>query len=588
MGLFDKLFGRDSAWYVNKCVHNIDRKDYGEAMRCIKQAIELAKNDEEKRIADDKKIELTRTIFAQALEQAKAFLRCHNHEAAQNAIDRAARHIQSDEDRDALNQLIEKGHQIEEEEKIVDERVEGEEKITGLDTSDKWNLYVTSLPFDKAQHYGELGDAFKKAWIALQEGLFPEAVEGLEAIYKDHQDDPYVMVELGRAYYGKGDLDKADAMLEKADSARQDIETKLLRAEIQWALKRFGVAEEVLQAAHDLDPDNNAVLARIAQHGLIARDFESGIPAIEALIEKLPNDVSVQRLAGRIYLESGDDAKALEAFETVNRLFWQVNPQTKKLTFDKNAAAAAAALYVKKNENLSRAAELLDAIRANAEGEEHVGVCLQLAEVYEKMEKSAKRGEVLSESLRFMDDLLENAKKGPEKAMIQLQYAEVSDRVGDKEKCGEMLAAAREVFEQDAKKGHPLAAFYIEIIDEKRAGKPFPPASEMQERLQNFAKKFAGRQNFSPADSPDGNADAGAQNMTVSVSAAMQSNMNEDAMHKMAALASQMRMQPAVFSDGDESDSDAGEENANAQETSSADGQNENAEEKSDKTENAE
>ena len=67
------------------------------------------------------------------------------------------------------------------------------------------------------------------------------------------------------------------------------------------------------------------------QHGLIAHDFESGIPAIEALIEKIPNDVSVQRLAGRIYLESGDDDKALEAFETVNRLYWQVNPQTKQL-----------------------------------------------------------------------------------------------------------------------------------------------------------------------------------------------------------------------------------------------------------------
>lgn len=559
MGLFDKLFGRDSAWYVDKCNVNMERKDYGEAMRCIKQAIELAKTDEEKQTATAKKSQLTHEVYHQALEQAKSFMRCHNSEAAQNAIDRAARHVQTDEERDELNQLIEKGHQLEAEEKIIDEHVDGEEHVTGLDTSDKWNLYVTALPFDKAQHYDELGDAFKKAWIALQEGLFVEAIEGLEAIYEKHADDPYVMVELGRAYYGKGDLDKADDMLKKADEARQDIETKLLRAEIQWALKRFDVAEEVLQAAHDLDPDNNSVLARIAQHGLIAHDFESGIPAIEALIEKVPNDVSVQRLAGRIYLESGDDDKALEAFETVNRLYWQVNPQTKQLTFDKNAAAAAAGLYIKKGENYPRAIALMDAIRANTKGEEHVAVCIQMADIYEKMEKKAKRDELLTESLRFMDDLLEAANKGPEAAMLQLQYAEVADRTGDAKKCNEMLNAAYEVFEGDAKNGHPLAAFYVELIDDKRAGKPFPPASEMQERLNAFAQKFAANRQMSQAQASDSD-QSDSPNMTINVSAASTQNAtNEDAMHKMAALASQMQMQmqSVEIEDGADSESES-------------------------------
>lgn len=556
MGLFDKLLGRNSAWYVNKCNVNIERRDYGEAMRCIKQAIELATDDAEREVAIAKKSELTHEIYGQALEQAKNFIRCHNNEAAQNAIDRAARHVQTDEERDALNQLIEKGRQIEAEEKVVDEHVEGEDRVTGLDTSDKWNLYVTGLPFDKAQHYDELGEEFKKAWISLQEGLFVEAIEGLEAIYKTRTDDPYVMLELGRAYYGKGDLDKADEILKRADEARQDIETKLLRAEIQWALKRFDTAEEVLQAAHDLDPDNNSVLARIAQHGLIAHDFESGIPAIEALVEKLPNDVSVQRLAGRIYLESGDDDKALEAYETVNRLYWQVHPQTKQLTFDKNAAAAAAGIYVKKGENYPRALELMDAIRANSKGEEHIAVCIQMADVYEKMDKKNRRDELLTESIRFMDDLLEASNKGPEKAMLQLQYAEVADRVGNAEKCAEMLDAAYEVFENDAKQGHPLAAFYVELIEDKRSGKPFPPASEMQERLQTFAQKFAANRSRLQESQPNR-----PETMTISAAASSTQNAtNEDAMRKMAALASQMQMQIQHVELQDEADDDSEEQ----------------------------
>ena len=41
MGLFDKLFGRDSAWYVDKCNVNMERKDYGEAMRCNEKSLKL-------------------------------------------------------------------------------------------------------------------------------------------------------------------------------------------------------------------------------------------------------------------------------------------------------------------------------------------------------------------------------------------------------------------------------------------------------------------------------------------------------------------------------------------------------------------
>ena len=200
----------------------------------------------------------------------------------------------------------------------------------------------------------------------------------------------------------------------------------------------------------------------------------------------------------------------------------------------------------------------MDAIRANTKGEEHVAVCIQMADIYEKMEKKAKRDELLTESLRFMDDLLEAANKGPEAAMLQLQYAEVADRTGDAKKCNEMLDAAYEVFEGDAKNGHPLAAFYVELIDDKRAGKPFPPASEMQERLNAFAQKFAANRQMSQAQASDGD-QSDSPNMTINVSVASTQNAtNEDAMHKMAALASQMQMQmhSVEIEDGADSESE--------------------------------
>lgn len=560
MGLFDKLFGRDWSYYLNKSIKFASDDDYGEAMNCLDHAMALANDDDAKSKIQDKKNEYKHVIYSKAFEQAKIYLRNGEHEAAQTAIDRAARHVQNDDERNKLNELIENGNELHKAE-INNEQNPLDDDKTELDSDDKWSLYVTSLPFDKAQHYDELGQEFKNAWILLQEEKFEPAIRGLEDVYKKHPDDPYIMTELGRAYYGNRQFDKADALLKKSDDTRDDIETKLLRAELQWAMKKFDVAEQILQAAHDLDPENVSVLARIAQHGLIARDFESGIAAIEVLLEKLPQDVSVQRLAGRIYLESGDDEKALQAFETVNRLYWQVHPQTKKLTFDQTAAATAAALYIKKNENLTRAAELLDAVRANTTGEAHVAVCMQLSEVYEKMNKKSKCNELLTEALRFMDDLIDNAQNA-EKALVQLQYAEVAERAGNMTKSNEMLDAAQHFFKSDADKGHPVAAFYVDLIERKKAGEPFPNAQQLQEQMTAFVQKQRANAPMSYAQPIDENVnqqtnDNAPRAQVVSNVSVATAGMaaNEDAMHKMAALAAQMRP-VKVDASSDSNDSD--------------------------------
>lgn len=488
MGFFDKLLGHDFNWYLAKCDKCIESHDFGEAMACVKKARDMATTEDDKATADKKKSELTHTIYKRAFDKAKRYLKAGQTDAAQNAIDLAARHVQTDEEREALNNLTESNHETEAEEKLEDVRVEGEEHVQSLDMNDKWNLYVSSLSFDKAQHCDELGNDFKKAWIALQEGDFETAVSGLEAVYKEHDSDVFVMTELSRAYLSKGEINRADKLLAKADQLEQNIDVKLLRVEALWAQKNFAVAEKVLQSAYDMDEDNIQVLVRIAQHGLFARDFETGIPAAEELAARLPQDPSVHGLAARLYLESGDEDKALESYEMVNKLHWQVNPQTKKLSFNHDAAMAAAAIYIKKDENLERAVELLEAIRANTTGETHVAVCLRLGDVFEKLNKTSKRNEVLAESTRFMDDMLENL-KGPERAMIQLQYSEVCEKLGDKDKENEMISEARKFFAADAEKGQPVAAFYVDIIDKKLAGEPFPTASEMKDRLETFVKE---------------------------------------------------------------------------------------------------
>lgn len=496
MGLFDLFKTKDTAFFLSKSDKAIANQDLGEALLYVRKAIQFAEknaNNSALETAKAREVELKRRIYDLALTQAKQYLRSGQKDAAQNAIERASRYVQNDEERDELNNIVESADHWQEEEQVVEAHVEGEERVNTLDDDDKWNLYVTSLTFEKAEHCDRLGKDFKKALLALQEGAYDEAIEGLEKVYhanEENENDIYIMCQLGQAYMGKREVQKADEILEKADRTEDDIETKLLRVQILWALKKFETAETVLQSAHDMDPENAQVLATIAQHGLISKDFESGIAAIEVLLESIPNDISVQRLAGRLYMESGDDDKALACFETVNKLFWQVDPRTHKLTFDQNSAAAAAGIYFKRNEKLDRCAELFEAIRANTTGETHISICLQLAEVYEKMNKKAKRMEMFTESLRFMDEMLEKA-RGPERAMLQLQYSEVREKTEETDKQMAMINEARKFFASDAEKGNPVAAFYVDLVDKKLAGEPFPDARDIQDRMTAFVKEHA-------------------------------------------------------------------------------------------------
>ena len=137
----------------------------------------------------------------------------------------------------------------------------------------------------------------------------------------------------------------------------------------------------------------------------MSKDYESGIDAVEVLLDELPDDISVKRLAARLYEANGDDEKALDMYETVNRIFWRKDPQTRKLQFDPQSVDGVANLYVKLDKNIPRAIELLNALREGTDGLNHVAVCLRLSEVYEKQNKKSKVSELLNEAQRIMDSI---------------------------------------------------------------------------------------------------------------------------------------------------------------------------------------
>ena len=605
MGLLDAIFGGDTEWYIKKANKLASQSNPGEALVLLKKAEKKAKSGADTEKIDQARKEIEHTAYLMAVEQAKSYMRGHMHQNAQNAIDRAVRFAHTEEERESVRAIIDSDlyHDDGEPAAEVDEvaKVEGEEKVSGMEFLDKWQLYVSRLTFGRAQHFDELGVDFKKAWVALQEGQFDEA-------HKKFGDDADVLVELARAYQGKGEFDKALPFAAKAsEKSPTDIDTLLLHTQILWSLKKLDEAEGVLQKAYDLEPDNNNVLAMVAQQGLLTKEYESAIAAVEQLIENAPKDISVRRLAARIYLESGDEEKALESYETVNRIFWQVDPRTKKITFDQNSAVAAASLYYfKRGENLDRAVELLDTVRAETKDEAHVAICMQLAEVYDKMGKKAKREEVYTEALRFLDELYDGS-KGDKRANLAFQYADICNKCGQKEKgaakleeglkflddlyekaegdrrvnlamqyaeicdkCGERdrgipkMNEARNIVAVEANKGNPLAQLALDLIEKRINGEELPSpeeyAKKQQEILEDLMKRrisdLASKPQASEADE-DAEESASAPVQTVQV--ANPSVVDNDAanalLRSFASMAPVHKPEPEPSSDDASSES---------------------------------
>ena len=166
--------------------------------------------------------------------------------------------------------------------------------------------------------------------------------------------------------------------------------------------------------------------------------------------------------------------------------------------------------------------------------------------------------------MRFMDEMLEKV-KGGERAMLQLQYSEVAGKIGDTDKETEMIQEARRFFAADAENGHPVAAFYIDLIDQKLAGKPFPDAAEMQEKLQAFVDKLrsahARAQETAVSEAEDSDSEEEVQASMIDDQASMRvSSVSmenaDDILRKMAALANNQQSPIITFSSGDDDDSE--------------------------------
>jgi len=128
------------------------------------------------------------------------------------------------------------------------EEAQDDEPDDGKPDDEYFAALVGTLPEEIQKAYLDYGDAFKKGYLALNQGDFESAAEYLNQALEESPDpQTYIPLELATARLNLGELEDARRLLEKFLQYRPDaLPAYQLLCEIFWETKAFDRAESLL------------------------------------------------------------------------------------------------------------------------------------------------------------------------------------------------------------------------------------------------------------------------------------------------------------------------------------------------------
>ncbi|MGB5750004.1 MAG: tetratricopeptide repeat protein [Desulfobacterales bacterium] len=130
------------------------------------------------------------------------------------------------------------------------EEFQDDESVDGEPDDEYFTALVGTLPEEIQKAYLDYGDAFKKGYLALNQGDFESAADYLNQALEENPDpQTYIPLELATARLNLGEFEDARQLLEKFLQYRPDaLPAYQLLCEIFWETKAFDRAESLLSA----------------------------------------------------------------------------------------------------------------------------------------------------------------------------------------------------------------------------------------------------------------------------------------------------------------------------------------------------
>jgi tetratricopeptide (TPR) repeat protein len=264
MGLLNFFLSKHPEDYESKGDKSVETGAYGNAIveyeRALERLEKTAPWDDGFRQSLREKIHSSReALVLQHQKTAADMIEAGYHEDAQQYIQLA---LELTEDPDLLSDLENQKRELEAralediqteeaEVEITDpEETQDDEPVDEEPDDEYFTALVLTLPEDVQKAYREYGDAFKKGYLALNQGDFESAAEYLYQALEENPDPPnYIPLELATACLNLGQFEDGRRLLEEFLQHQPNaLPAYQLLCEIFWETKDFDRAEALLSA----------------------------------------------------------------------------------------------------------------------------------------------------------------------------------------------------------------------------------------------------------------------------------------------------------------------------------------------------
>jgi tetratricopeptide (TPR) repeat protein len=137
-------------------------------------------------------------------------------------------------------------------------------------------------------------------------------LEGLERAYQENPDDPYILIQLGRAYQQEGNTQQALIYMDRYLSLRPtDYRLAIEAARMAMSIPNWSLAEKTLNQAISSAPDPDPLRKEMGMLYLKQDLIDKASEIYMDLLAKYPEDAEINGNLGLIYLKTKDLEKAI-------------------------------------------------------------------------------------------------------------------------------------------------------------------------------------------------------------------------------------------------------------------------------------
>jgi tetratricopeptide (TPR) repeat protein len=234
--------------------------------------------------------------------------------------------------------------------------------VQTVSDDDAFLMIAGQHPEHIADAYQDRDQGFREAVLRRVEGDLDFAARVLGEAARD-RGDALAAFEFGLCLRAQKRDEEAVEHLARALELEPDwIDAALALVQAAWALERWSLAEDTLQAAMDRSDDvDPRVYVAVVQTAVLTEQPEYGLEAAEEILERAPNERAVLVMKGQLLEQQGKTDAALALYERVVQATWQYDPDEGGVLFDVAAGTLAVRAYLRLRRDLERAEELVRA-----------------------------------------------------------------------------------------------------------------------------------------------------------------------------------------------------------------------------------